>query len=143
MSDSASPSDERLPSHQPLPYHERPLDETPVHTAELPPTPTRDRAIAASAWIEAPETLLRAGDDLGTGVATYKRRIGDWLLWRSGPATKADAIYVAVDSTDLARTLTFRLFPDGNGDGVGPSGERHTRFRSWKEDLLGRTPGAR
>ena len=21
------------------------------------------------------------------------------------------------------------------GDGVGPSGERHTRFRSWKEDL--------
>jgi hypothetical protein len=31
--------------------------------------------------------------------------------------------------------FTFRLFPDGNGDGVGPSGQRHTRFRSWKEDL--------
>jgi hypothetical protein len=27
------------------------------------------------------------------------------------------------------------LFPDGSGDGVGPSGERHGRFRSWKEDL--------
>jgi hypothetical protein len=34
--------------------------------------------------------------------------------------------------------MTFRLFPDGTGDGVGPSGQRHTRFRTWKEDLLGR-----
>jgi hypothetical protein len=121
-----------------LPYHERPLDETPIRTEELPPTPTRDRAIVASAWIEAPEALLSAGEELGTGLATYKRRIGDWLLWRSGPASKADAIYVAVDAGDLTHILTFRLFPDGSGDGVGPSGSRHSRFRSWKEDLLGR-----
>jgi hypothetical protein len=36
--------------------------------------------------------------------------------------------------------FTFRLFPDGTGDGLGPSGERHTRFRSWKEDLRDSTP---
>jgi hypothetical protein len=36
---------------------------------------------------------------------------------------------------DLAVTWTFRLFPDGTGDGLGPSGARHTRFRAWKEDL--------
>jgi len=29
----------------------------------------------------------------------------------------------------------FRLFPDGTGDGVGPSGRAHSRFRTWKEDL--------
>ena len=38
----------------PLRYDERPSDETPVHTADLPPTPTRDRNIVATAWIEAP-----------------------------------------------------------------------------------------
>ena len=69
----------------------------------------------------------------------YKRRIGPWLLWRAGPARGADARYVAVDATDLDRYHTFRLFPDGHGDGTGPSGTRHTRFRTWKEDLLGRT----
>jgi hypothetical protein len=35
-------------------------------------------------------------------------------------------------------THAFRLYPDGNGDGTGPSGERHTRFRAWKQDLLGK-----
>ena len=37
-----------------LPADERPLDPTPVHTADLPPTPTRDRSIPVEAWIEAP-----------------------------------------------------------------------------------------
>jgi hypothetical protein len=32
-------------------------------------------------------------------------------------------------------SVTLRLFPDGTADGVGPSGERHERFRAWKEDL--------
>jgi hypothetical protein len=36
---------------------------------------------------------------------------------------------------DLAVSYTFRLHSDGSGDGVGPSGARHTRFRAWKEDL--------
>lgn len=122
-----------------LRYDERPDDTTPVHTEQLPDTPTRDRNIVASAWVEAPPELRTLGDDLpGRPVATYKRRIGDWLLWRAGPAVDADARYWAADRTDLARQVTFRLFPDGNGDGIGPSGQRHTRFRAWKEDLLGR-----
>lgn len=123
-----------------MPYYDRPLDHTPIHTAELPPTPTRDRQIVATAWVEAPEELLAAGEDLGTETATYKRRIGDWLLWRSGPAKGADARYVAVSSDDLTHMHTFRLFPDGTGEGVGPSGRDHERFRTWKEDLLGREP---
>ena len=122
-----------------LRYDERPDDTTPVHTEQLPDTPTRDRNIVASAWVEAPAELLALGDDLpGRPMATYKRRIGEWLLWRAGPAIDADARYWAADRGDLARQTTFRLFPDGTGDGVGPSGQRHTRFRTWKEDLLGR-----
>lgn len=121
-------------------YDERPVDHTPLHTDDLPATPVRDRNIPASAWIEAPDELVHLGDDLPDAPgAEYKRRIGPWLLWRSGPATGGDARYLAVDSRDLERQLGFRLFPDGNGDGTGPSGTRHTRFRAWKEDLLARS----
>jgi hypothetical protein len=122
-----------------LRYDERPDDDTPVHTEELPPTPTRERNIVARAWIEAPGELLRLGDDLaGTPTATYKRRIGPWLLWRAGPASGGDARYWAADASDLTRRCTFRLFPDGSGEGAGPSGRVHHRFRLWKEDLAGR-----
>lgn len=127
-----------------LRYDERPDDDTPVHTAELPATPTRDRNIVAAAWVEAPAELLRLGDDLPDApVATYKRRIGPWLLWRAGPASGGDARYWAADADDLQRQHTFRLFPDNSGDGIGPSGARHSRFRTWKEDLLGRGDEAR
>lgn len=123
-----------------LRYDERPDDNTPVHTPELPDTPTRDRNIVATAWLEAPAELLRLGSDLpDRPVATYKRRIGPWLLWRAGPASGGDARYWAADADHLHQQMTFRLFPDGNGDGFGPSGARHTRFRAWKEDLLGRS----
>jgi hypothetical protein len=121
-----------------LPADERPLDPTPVHTAELPPTPIRDRNIPATAWVEAPARLLALGDDIGQPVATYKRRIGRWLLWRAGPASRADARYYAVDADhvdDDGAQYEFRLFPDGDGEGTGPSGAVHHRFRSWKEDL--------
>ena len=114
-------------------YDERPLDRTPLHTEDLPPTPVRDRNIPATAWVEAPAELLALEP-----VAEYKRRIGPWLLWRSGPATGDDATYLAIDANDLTRRHELRLFPDGSGDGIGPSGTRHTRFRAWKEDLLGR-----
>jgi hypothetical protein len=133
--------DDTAPVHQPpaLRYDERPADRSPVHTGDLPDTPTRDRNIVASAWIEAPEELLHLGDDLpGRPEADFKRRIGEWLLWRSGPASGGDARYWACDRNDLASQVTFRLFPDGGGDGAGPGGRRHSRFRSWKEDLLGR-----
>lgn len=118
-----------------LPADQRPIDPTPVHTADLPPTPIRDRNIPAEAWVEAPPELLALGDDIGRPVITYKRRLGRWLLWRAGPASKADARYLAIDCDDLARQHSFRLFPDGSGEGVGPSGTTHTRFRTWKEDL--------
>jgi hypothetical protein len=119
-----------------LRYDERPDDDTPVHTADLPPTPIRDRNIPATAWVEAPADLLGLGADLpDTPVAGYKRRIGPWLLWRAGPATGADARYWAARADDLADAHTFRLHPDGSGEGTGPSGATHTRFRTWKEDL--------
>ena len=126
-----------------LRYDQRPADERPIHTANLPATPTRDRNIVATAWIEAPPELLHLGDELDAQpVATFKRRIGVWLLWRAGPAVDADAWYWAADAEDLAHQMTFRLFPDGSGDGVGPSGRHHIRFRTWKQDLLGRTDPA-
>jgi hypothetical protein len=119
-----------------LPYDQRPIDDTPIHTVDLPPTPIRDRNIPATAWVEAPASVRTLGDDLpGQPVAEYKRRIGPWLLWRAGPATGGDARYVGVRADDLGVAYTFRLFPDGNGEGIGPSGGSHTRFRSWKEDL--------
>ena len=116
-------------------YDERPIDDTSVHTADLPPTPIRDRNIPATAWVEAPESLLTLGDDLpGRPVAEYKRRIGPWILWRAGGARKVDARYwVTHDATGVEYVM--RLFADGTAEGVGPSGTTHDRFRSWKEDL--------
>jgi hypothetical protein len=105
------------------------------HTEELPPTPQRDFLIPVERWVEAPEAVRSLGDDLGIELVAYKRRIGDWLLWRAGPARGADARYAAVDSRDLARVFTFRLFPDGSGEGVGPDDATHPRFRAWKESL--------
>lgn len=120
-----------------LPADDRPVDDTPVTTSELPATPTRDRNIPASAWREAPEELRRLGEDLdlATALVAYKRRIGPWLLWRAGPAAKGNARYMALRADDLSVRHTFRLFPDGRGEGVGPSGTTHARFRTWKEDL--------
>lgn len=117
-------------------YDQRPIDDTPVDTADLPPTPIRDRNIPASAWRQAPAELLTLGADLDDRPeAEYKRRIGPWILWRAGPAKGGDARYWVGHVDDLDRTYTFRLFPDGSGDGVGPSGRRSDRFRTWKEDL--------
>jgi len=118
-----------------LPYYERPVDAAPVHTEQLPPTPQRDRSIPARAWLEAPAGLLHLGDDIGGPEARYIRRIQGWLLWRAGPATHADTRYVAIDAADLSRQHTFRLYPDGTGEGTGPTGTPHDRFRTWKEDL--------
>ena len=123
---------------RPLPADERPFDDTPIHTNELPATPTRDRNISVEAWVEAPAVVRDAGDDIGGVRVAYKRRIGPWLLWRAGPARRADARYVAVRADDLTIHHEFRLFPDGSGDGIGPSGTRHDRFRAWKQDLLAR-----
>lgn len=117
-------------------YDERPTDPTPLDTEELPATPVRDRNIPASAWRQAPAALLELGDDLpDRPEAEYKRRIGPWILWRAGPAKGGDARYWAALDDDLDRSYTFRLFPDGSGAGVGPSGAERASFRAWKEDL--------
>ncbi|MGH9004525.1 MAG: hypothetical protein ACRDYV_15485 [Acidimicrobiia bacterium] len=105
------------------------------HTADLPPLPQRDRTIPATRWVEAPEELKALGADIGAPQVDYKRRIGRWLLWRAGPAVRADARYMALDVDDLGRRYTFRLHPDGSGAGEGPDGVLHTRFRAWKEAL--------
>jgi hypothetical protein len=123
-------------SGPPLPADDRPVDRTPVDTADLPATPVRDRNIPAGAWRQAPTALLTLGDEFDGGEAMYKRRIGGWLLWRSGPASRARARYLAVHADDLARQFDFRLAADGAGQGAGPSGEVHDRFRAWKQDLL-------
>ena len=119
-----------------LPSPQRPLDHTPVHTADLPATPIRDRSIPATAWVEAPVDLLALGADLPDApVARYIRRIGPWILWRAGPPNKGDARMWAGRADDLGVTHTFRMFADGTGEGAGPSGATHERFRTWKEDL--------
>ncbi len=131
----------RLVTDAPLRYDRRPTDDTPVHTADLPPTPVRDRNIPATAWIEAPDALLALGADLtDRPTAEYKRRIGPWLLWRAGPATKADARYFACAADDPSCQFVFTLGPDGAGHGTGPSGRDHDRFRDWKIDLKANPP---
>lgn len=118
-----------------LPFDERPVDDTPVHTTELPDTPQRDRRIPAGAWIEAPPELRVLGEAFGGSEAGFIRRIHGWLLWRSGPPVGGDACYLAVASDAIDVQHSFRLYPEGAGEGTGPSGAVHDRFRAWKEDL--------
>lgn len=116
------------------PAEDRPLITHDVHTEDLPPLPQRDSRIEADRWVEAPAQIRDLGADLGH-PAGYVRQIGRYLLWRAGPAVKADARYGAVAADDLARIWTFRLFPDGTGEGLGPDGVVHPKFRGWKEAL--------
>jgi hypothetical protein len=119
---------------------DRPLVDTDHHTEDLPATPQRDRTIPADRWLEAPPELLSLGADIGEPVVAYKRRIGGWLLWRAGPAAKGNARYMALAAEDPSQQWTFRLFPDGSGQGAGPDGAVHTRFRAWKEALRDTPP---
>ena len=107
----SEPADE--PTVPALRYDQRPDDDTPVHTADLPDTPTRDRNIVASRLDRgAGRAARRSATTCPAGPRpTYKRRIGTWLLWRAGPASGGDARYWAADRTDLARQMTFRLYP--------------------------------
>jgi len=120
-----------------LPSYERPSVDDVVHTADLPDTPQRLHRIPARAWVEAPEVLLRHGDDLAVPVE-YKRRSGQWLLWRAGPPV-GEARYLAV-APDLSHHHRFDLHGK-LGEGAGPDGAHHTRFRSWKEALRDHPPG--
>jgi hypothetical protein len=119
----------------PTPAEARPPTDRDWHTDELPATPQRDFLIPASRWVEAPEALRTLGDDLGIELVAYKRRIGRYLLWRAGPASGADARYMAIAADDPDERYTFRLYPDGSGEGRGAGASTHTRFRTWKESL--------
>lgn len=120
-------------SDRAVPVGERPFTEDRYLTRDLPETPTRSFRIPAAGWIDAPDELLALGDELGEPVE-YKRRIGRYLLWRAGPPV-GDAWYLAIDSTDLDRRFRFRL-RGRRGEGTGPDGRHHERFRTWKESLL-------
>ena len=49
------------------------------------------------------------GDDLpDQPVAEYKRRIGPWILWRAGPASKGHARYWAAHEDD-ARLIPWLI----------------------------------
>lgn len=98
-------------------------------------TPQRDRTLPAELWLEAPRELQELGADLGEGLVAYKRRIGRFLLWRAGPASRGHARYMALAADHLSEWYTFRLHPDGKGEGIGPDGVTHMRFRAWKEAL--------
>jgi hypothetical protein len=119
----------------PTPAEARTPTDRDWHTAELPELPQRDFLIPATRWVEAPAALHTLGADFGVGLVAYKRRIGRYLLWRAGPARRADARYAAIAADDLDRRFTFRLFPDGSGEGLGPDGIDHNRFRTWKAAL--------
>jgi len=123
----------------PTPAEERPSVDHDVHTADLPPLPQRDSRIPVGRWPEAPPLIRHLGDDLGAEPG-YLRRIGRYLLWRAGPAVRADARYGAVAADDLTEGWTFRLFVDGSGEGLGPDGVTHQRFRTWKEALRDASP---
>jgi len=114
---------------------DRPPVTTDYHTDELPPLPQRDYLIPAERWLEAPPALRELGADIDVALVAYKRRIGRYLLWRAGPASGADARYMAVNADDLSESYTFRLWPDGRGEGNGADGRSHERFRTWKESL--------
>jgi hypothetical protein len=118
----------------------RPLDHAPIHTADLPANPQRDRTIPATAWVEAPDELRRLGDDIGAPVVAFIRRIGPWLLWRAGPPNHGDTRYMALAADDPGQRWFFRLHPDGAGEGDGPDGLTHERFRTWKEALRDHHP---
>ncbi len=111
---------------------ERPFTDETYRTDELPATPTRTFRIPASGWINAPDELVHLGDELGEPVE-YKRRIGRFLLWRAGPPV-GEAEYLAVDADQIEKRYRFRL-SGKTGDGYGPDGKRHRRFRTWKEAL--------
>lgn len=117
-----------------------PEDRPPVavdyHTEDLPPLPQRDYLIPAERWVEAPPELRELGADFAVSLVAYKRRIGRYLLWRAGPASRAEARYMALAADDLAERYTFSLRPDGSGEGISADGKTHQRFRTWKEALL-------
>jgi len=116
----------------PIPVQQRPFVMGRFTIAQLLPTQRTDR-IPASSWEETLAALLALGDDPNEPVE-YKRQIGGYLLWRAGPPV-GEARYMASRIDDISCQFRFRLHGK-RGSGVGPDGNTHERYRSWKESLL-------
>ena len=134
---TAPGDDDRQPA---LRYDQRPADRTP--DPHRRPSAHADRAIATSSprrgWKRHESCSCSAPTCQTSPRPSTSDGSEHWLLWRAGPAAGGDARYWACRSDDLTAQHTFRLYPDATGDGSGPSGRRHAKFRPWKEDLLGR-----
>ena len=107
-------------------YDERPVDDTPVHTADLPPTPVRDRNIPATAWVEAPADLLALGADLpghaGRRVQAAHRAVAA-VAGRTGVRRRRPLLGRASPTTPPSPTRCA-CTPTARAEGAGPSGDR-------------------
>ena len=101
-----------------LPAHLRPYDDTPVHTADLPALPIRDRNIPAEAWIEAPVELLESGDDIGFygGPGRPKRQTP--AMWPSTPTILLESA-PSVSSLTAPAKASAPLAPPINASAAG------------------------
>ncbi len=67
-------------------------------------------------------------------VVAYKRRIGPWFAL-AGRSAQPRSRPMASAADGLEDRCTYRLQPDGSGEGTGPDGALHTRMRTWKQAL--------
>ena len=110
------------------PADERPVDPTPVHTADLPahahPRPQHPGRRPGSR--RPPSCCTSATTSGDSAVIAYKRRIGPMaaLAGRAGQPGRRPLPGRRRPTTSAAQH-TFRLYPDGHGEGVGPSGPTH------------------
>ena len=83
-------------------------------------------SIPAERWIEAPADAAgarRRPRDHARRLQAAHRPLPA-VAGRARP-TRADARYMAIAADDLDERWTFRLFPDGSGEGVAPGGIAH------------------
>ena len=104
------PADERPIDHDAGPHRRPPAD---AHPGPQHPGHGLGRGARRSCSTSATTSA--------SPVATYKRRIGRWLLWRAGPATRRRRPLPGRSTpTTSTASSRFRLFPDGTGEGDGP-----------------------
>ena len=102
-----------------LRYDERPYDETPVHTEDLPATPVRDRNIPPRPGSRRPPSCGRWATTCRAPMADYKRRIGPVAAVAGRPGDRRRRpLLGGPEPTTWRSTYTFRLFPSGDGAGA-------------------------
>ena len=114
---------------------ERPVDATPLHTDDCRPrhsatggfprlrgSKRRGRCSTSVPTSTSRSSTTSGGSARGCCGVRVRHRAATRATSRSGP-------------TIWVTTWTFRVFPDGSGEGEGPDGVVHHRFRTWKEAL--------